>query len=157
MFVMRVEIDDTWIAPVYDHVHHGRILSLFERAREGLVAEAGFPNEVALARGHVIVVTNVVVAYKREVRRGLVDVTCDSVEVDGRTFRLGQRIINERQKVAVDAVISLMFMDGTERRGMLPPDDFVQALRSCLPNLSSRRYDPHLKLRSRSPFKRVRI
>jgi len=128
MFAMHFEIDDSWIAPVYDHVHHGKMLSLFERAREGLVAEVGFPNEELLAQGKVIVVTHVSVAYKREVRRGLVEVTCDSFELDGRTFRLGQRIINDRQKVAVEGVVSLMFMDGAARRGMFPPEDFMQAL-----------------------------
>lgn len=135
MFVMCFEIDDSWIAPVYDHVHHGKILSLFERAREGLVAEAGFPNDELLAQGKIIVVTHVTVAYKREVRRGLAQVTCDNFEADGRTFRLGQRIINDRQKVAVEGEISLMFMDGAARRGIFPPADFMQAIARCLPKM----------------------
>jgi len=142
MFAIRVEIDDTWVAPVYDHVHHGKMLSLFERSREGLVAEVGFPNEELLAQGKVIVVTHVSAAYKREVRRGMVEVTCDSFEIDGRTFRLGQRIINDRQKVAVEGVVSLMFMDGAARRGVLPPEDFVQALQQRLPAMLGRQGQP---------------
>lgn len=133
MFSIQIEIDDSWLSPVYDHVHHGRMLSMFEQARLGLVEAIGFPNDDLLRQGKFIVVTRADVAYKREVKRGKVVVTCEVVEIDGRTVRMQQKIINERGKVAVEAVISLMFMDGETRLGVLPPEDFATALLARLP------------------------
>lgn len=132
MFSIPIQVDASWITPVYEHVHHGRMLSLFEEARLALVESVGFPNEQLMRAGKVLVVTGVNVAYKREVRRGSVQVTCDSVVIDGRTIRLGQSIINERGKVAVAAQVSLMFMDNATRRGIEVPEDFRVALSARL-------------------------
>lgn len=128
VFSIDIDVDDTWISPVYDHVHHGKLLSMFEQSREALVADIGFPNDAMLRDGKVLVITNVSVAYKREVQRGRFQVTCDSVVVDGRTIVISQRIVNSKGKTAVQGEISLMFMDGAKRRGMLPPTDFIAAI-----------------------------
>jgi acyl-CoA thioesterase FadM len=132
MFSLEIEVDDSWLSSVYDHVHHGRMLSMFEQARLGLVEAIGFPNDELLRQGKFIVVTRAEVAYKREVKRGRVSVTCDGVKMDGRTFRIRPRIINHRGKVAVEAEVSLMFMDGATRLGVLPPEDFAAALTAKL-------------------------
>lgn len=130
MFSIKITIDDSWIAPVYNHVHHGRALSLLERAREAFVAAAGFPNEQLLAEGKVLVVTRVEVSYKREVKPGEVLVTCDGVVYEGRTLRMAQSIINDRGKTCVEGFVDLMFMDGQTRRGMDAPEDFLKAVLS---------------------------
>jgi acyl-CoA thioesterase FadM len=54
-------------------------------------------------------------------------VTCEDLEVDGKTLIIGQKILNERGKVAVEARIESVFMDMDTRRGMLPPEGFVEA------------------------------
>jgi acyl-CoA thioesterase FadM len=41
--------------------------------------------------------------------------------------------VNERKKVAVEAEVSLMFMDPVARRGADIPDDFRAALECSLP------------------------
>jgi YbgC/YbaW family acyl-CoA thioester hydrolase len=128
MFSIPIEVDASWLSPLYDHVHHGRILSLFELSRAALAESIGFPNEQLMQAGKVLVVTRVEVDYKREVRLGIFEVTCDSVSMDGRTMRIRQRVINKNQKVAVEAQVSLMFMDAVARRGMAIPEDFAQAL-----------------------------
>ena len=130
MFSIQIKVDDSWITPVYEHVHHGRMLSMFEDARLALVDAIGFPNDQLIREGKVLVITKADVAYKREVKRGTVQVTCDSVDIEDRTITLTQRIINDRQKVAVEAQMSLMFMDSETRRGMLPPSDFSRALKN---------------------------
>ncbi len=106
---------------------------MFEQARLALVQAIGFPNDELMRQGKILVITGAQVAYKREVKRGSVEVTCDSVTLDDRTIRIRQRIINERQKVAVEAELSLMFMDRDTRRGTLPPPDFAAALSARLP------------------------
>jgi YbgC/YbaW family acyl-CoA thioester hydrolase len=133
-FSIQIEIDSSWIAAVYDHVHHGRILSLFEQSRAALVEAVGFPNEVLMGQGKVIVVTRVEADYKREVRAGPVEVTCDAASIEGRTIKLHQRILNEKGKVAVDARVCLMFMDASTRRGMDIPREFAAALSARLPD-----------------------
>lgn len=127
MFSINVEIDDTWVEPVYDHVHHGRCLSLFERARCGLLEHIGFPNEQLLAEGKVLVITKVQASYKREVKRGTVRVTCDRAELNKKAIIIHQTLFNERGKPAVELVIESVFMDMNSRRGMEPPPDFAEA------------------------------
>jgi YbgC/YbaW family acyl-CoA thioester hydrolase len=130
MFSIDFNIDQSWIATEYSHVHHGRILSIFEHARGEFVASIGFPNDQLMREGKVLVITEVAAVYKREVKLGVVKVTCDSVEIDNRTIKMHQRIINDRDKVAVEGTFSLMFMDASTRRGMNPPEDFVQAVKT---------------------------
>jgi YbgC/YbaW family acyl-CoA thioester hydrolase len=127
MVAISVEIDDNWITPVYEHVHHGRCFSLFEEARLELLRVIGFPNEQLLEEGKVLVITKVSAEYKREVKRGTVQVSCDRVELRDRSLVIHQRILNHLGKVAVEATIESMFMNMTTRRGMYPPEDFLAA------------------------------
>lgn len=127
MFSITVEIDDAWIEPVYDHVHHGRSLSLFEQARCALLEHIGFPNDKLLAEGKALVITKVTASYKREIKRGAATVTCDRAEVRDRTLVIHQTLLNERGKPAVELVIESVFMDVKSRRGMEPPPEFLKA------------------------------
>jgi len=127
MVAISVEIDDNWIAPVYEHVHHGRCFSLFEEARLELLRVIGFPNDQLLQEGKVLVITKVSAEYKREVKRGTVQVTCDRVELRDRSLVIHQRILNHLGKVAVEATVESMFMNQATRRGMHPPEDFLAA------------------------------
>jgi len=127
MFSITVDIDDEWVVPVYDHVHHGRSLSLFEQARCALLEHIGFPNDQLLAEGKALVITKVEAVYKREVKRGRVTVTCDRAEVRDRTLVIHQTLLNERGKPAIDLVIESVFMDVKSKRGMEPPPEFLKA------------------------------
>jgi YbgC/YbaW family acyl-CoA thioester hydrolase len=127
MFSIQVELDDQWVAPVYDHVHHGQCFHLFEQARVAYMAHIGFPNDVLLARGQAAVITAVAAQYKREVKRGRATVTCEDLKVEGKTLIIGQKILNERGKVAVEARIESVFMDMNTRRGIMPPEGFIEA------------------------------
>jgi YbgC/YbaW family acyl-CoA thioester hydrolase len=127
MVSITINIDDSWVEPIYEHVHHGKCLSLFEQARCALLDHIGFPNDALLEDGKVLVITSVQAAYKREVKRGKVTVTCDRVDLNGRALVIHQRILNERGKVAVEAVVESVFMDNSTRRGMTPPEDFLTA------------------------------
>ena len=127
MFAIEIELDDEWVAPVYDHVHHGRCFYLLEQARVAYMDRIGFPNEILLSRGQAAVITAVAAQYKREVKRGRVSVTCEDLKVEGKTLIIGQKILNERGKVAVEARIESVFMDMNTRRGIMPPDGFIEA------------------------------
>jgi YbgC/YbaW family acyl-CoA thioester hydrolase len=127
MFSIEIELGDTWVAPVYDHVHHGHCFFLLEQARTAYMDRIGFPNDLLLSRGQAAVITAVAAKYKREVKRGRVSVTCEDLRVEGKTLIIGQRILNERGKVAVEATIESVFMDMTTRRGIMPPEGFIEA------------------------------
>jgi len=127
MFAIEIELDDEWVAPVYDHVHHGRCFYLLEQARVAYMDHIGFPNDLLLSRGQAAVITAVAAQYKREVKRGRVSVTCEDLKVDGKTLIIGQKILNERGKVAVEARIESVFMDMNTRRGIIPPEGFIDA------------------------------
>jgi YbgC/YbaW family acyl-CoA thioester hydrolase len=124
MFSITVDLTDQWVTPVYEHVHHGRCFDLFEEARIGLLRAIGFPNDMLLGEGKALVIAKVEATYKREVKKGLVTVTCEDIAIDGRTLIVHQKIVNARGKVAVDARIESVFMDMNTRRGMDIPEDF---------------------------------
>lgn len=130
MFSITVSIDEDWIEPVYNHVHHGRSLSLFEQARCALLAHIGFPNEKLLEEGKALVITKVTATYKREIKRGVATVTCDRGEVRDRTLVIYQTLLNERGKPAVELLIESVFMDVDSRRGIEPPAEFIKAFRA---------------------------
>jgi YbgC/YbaW family acyl-CoA thioester hydrolase len=127
MFSISVDLTDEWITPPYDHVHHGRCFFLFEEARVQLLRHIGFPNDELLADGKALVITKVEAAYKREVKKGAVTVTCETPAIDGKTLVVHQKILNERGKIAVEARIESVFMDMNTRRGMAPPEEFKAA------------------------------
>lgn len=128
MFCIEIETPAEWVEPVYDHVHHSRCFYLFERAREGLLDKLGLPYKDYLKRGLGAVVGSVQATYKRELKGGLLTVTCDSVELVGRSVFFNQRVLNPRGKAAIEARIELIFMDFAARRGVSPPTDLVAAL-----------------------------
>lgn len=129
MFSIAVELGDAWIDPVYQHVHHARCFSLMEQARVAFLDAVGVPNDQLLAEGKVFVITKVEVEFKREVKGAAVSVTCDEVVVEGRTVTFHQRIVNERQKTAVEGRIHLMCMGMDTRRAIDVPSEVIEALR----------------------------
>jgi acyl-CoA thioesterase FadM len=135
MFSIDIDIDERWIVSEFAHVHHGRMLSLFERSREAFLESIGFPNSEYLRLGKMIVITEVAVRYKREVKIGLVSVSCEGFKVNARVMVLKQAIRNERGKVLAEGEFSMMFMDGVSRRGFEPPGDLIVAMKDRLPGL----------------------
>lgn len=123
-FEITLEIDDSWIEPVYEHVHHGRSLSLLERGRIELLKSIGTPNDELLAKGLALVIVRINVAYKREIVKGAVTVSCTAGALDGRSIILTQQIRNSRGKVAIDATVESMFMSSETRRGLEIPVEF---------------------------------
>jgi len=131
-FSTEIELDQSWIEPLYDHVHHGRCLSLLEQARLAFLVEIGFPNDVLLKKGEALVITRVEAVYKREIKKGRVRVTCEEPSVEGRYLTLRQRVFNDRGKLMVEATVESVFMNVRTRRGMDVPQDFRQAFERTL-------------------------
>jgi len=124
IFSIELTIDESWITSKYNHVHHGRSLFLLEDCRLELLRSIGTPNDQLLKAGLALVITNISVDYKREIREGRVTITCHSGLLTGREIVLKQEIINERGKIAVQASVTSMFMSVETRRGLDIPEDF---------------------------------
>ncbi len=124
MFAIETEIEDDLIDDLYNHVHHGRCFYLLERGRLALMEVIGQPNDMWLKRGIALVITNVNVQYKRELKRGPITITCDTGRVEGKRIVVEQRILNSRGKIAVQGSIESAFMSIQDRRGIDVPEEF---------------------------------
>ena len=110
----------------YDHVHHATAVSYLERARLAYLETIGHPNESLLARNLFLVITEIQLRYMRELKGGKIEVTCENPRLEGKRVVVDQRVLNNRGKVAVDAVVKSAFMDGETKRAIVVPDFFLQ-------------------------------
>lgn len=131
MFSIKLTVDDNHIELPYNHVHHASSLRYLEHARVEFLKEIGHANADYIARNIFVVISAIEVAYLREVLAGEITVTCEDVEVDGKLVRIRQRLINAKGKTCIRAMVGCMFMDGSSRRAIKPPDGFIQAVRYC--------------------------
>lgn len=129
-FQIPFNITDEWIESRYNHVHHGRVLSILEHARIELLKSIGMPNEMLLDRGDALVITRIEVQYKREVRVGAVTVTCEEPAIENREIVLKQRLLNDKGKELLVAKVHSMFLSTTLKKGIQVPDDFKLAFNS---------------------------
>ncbi len=128
MFTQEYNVGDDFVDETYRHVDHMHSLKLMERCRLDLLKAVGVPNDALIARGLYAVVTAVRVEYLREVKAGLIRVTCDRCVSSQRGFTMFQSLFNEKGKIAVRGEIDWLLMDGTTKRGVYPPADLAEAL-----------------------------
>jgi thioesterase III len=126
MFSIEIDIGDQQLQSAYRHVHHADALRFLERARLAYLEHLGTPNGAFIERGLLTVVSRLNVQYKREIRGGPARVTCENGRFVGKTLILEQKIYNERGKLAIEAILELMFMSAATRRAVAPPDEFRQ-------------------------------
>ncbi len=127
MFTAQYLLSDSDLEAVYKHVHHAKALEFLERARLALLEKIGLPSTTLISRGLFAVVYRIEVVYKREVFAGQICVTCENGRIEGKSFYLTQRLLNERQKECVSAEVEGKLMDGVSKRAVEPPSDFRQA------------------------------
>lgn len=128
MFATSYSVDESWLDPIYKHVHHARCLELLEFARIAYLESIGCSYNMMLERGEALVITSVDARYKRELKRGVVELRCLKVEIEDRIVRIYQDIQNVRKKTVMEATIELAFMNLQTRRAMAPPNDFRSAV-----------------------------
>lgn len=128
MFSISYTIDESWLDPIHKHVHHAKCLELLEMARIAYLESIGCSYNVMLERGDALVIVSVDARYKRELKRGVVQVRCSQIAVENRIVRIRQDIQNVREKTVMEATIELTFMNLETRRSMVPPNDFLRAV-----------------------------
>ncbi len=129
MFNYEKEVPKNLLVAEYDHVHHAQIVYLLEEGRLRLLESVGYPQDELIKKGIFIVITGLSVRFLREVRGTRISITCENIEIDGRTIRMTQRLINlEKGKDLVLADIELMILDKTIGRAVVVPPYLAEAL-----------------------------
>ncbi len=132
IFHHPLEIDIGLVDRVYKHVHHADILKLLETARLEMLKAIGKPSEYYLNQGLFLVIAKIEVEYLREVKGGRLAVICEDIEIKGKSILIGQKLLNERGKIAVRAKVESVFLSGSLQRAIVPPGDFLEALAGWL-------------------------
>ncbi len=126
VFEWQREVPESDLNKEYLHIHHARSLVYLEEGRCEYLKRIGFPLTALMARGLFLVVSKIEVQYLREVRNGAYVITCEEPAVEGKRAALRQRLVNDRSKVCLDAIIEFAMIDGRTRRAVVFPDAFVQ-------------------------------
>ncbi len=128
MYTLDYEITDSEVEESYAHVHHATTLCILEKGRLSLLEHIGFPNESLIEQGIFLVLTRIDVQYKRELFAGPVQVTCENMRVEDKRFSLQQRILKQPAgKVAIEAMVEFVAMDGASKRAIRAPEELTQA------------------------------
>lgn len=111
------------LQPLYRHVNHARALSYLEWARTEFLKDINCPQEKLIAKGIFSVVVSVNIRYKRELFAGEIKVSCEDMEIRGKSLFVRQKIYNSKGKEAVSALVELMFlMSHNKRAGQVPAE-----------------------------------
>lgn len=125
-FSITRAILDSEIEPRYNHVHHARALHFLEECRVAYLEHIGCPLESYLSKRVFLVITRIDAQYKREIRSGTITVTCENPTINAKRVSLRQRIINDRGKDCIEALVEFAFLSGETGRSMVPPETFMQ-------------------------------
>jgi thioesterase III len=111
---------------VNGHVNNAKYVEYLEWGREAWYDHQGFPYDRLLGLGAITVVVNLNLNLRQACQQGDRLRILTRPERRGRTsFALGQRIETEEGKVAADAIVTLVTIDPTTRRGRPLPEAFA--------------------------------
>ncbi|MFD3314869.1 acyl-CoA thioesterase [Streptomyces sp. NPDC058656] len=113
------------------HVNQAVYVNYAEHARWSLLQAAGITQAGLAAKGVGPVSLEMTVRYRRELRAGdEVEVTCEFIWGEGKTFRIEQTIRKPDGTVAAELTAVGGLMDLKERKLVTDPRDYFRALAS---------------------------
>ncbi|MEU9962119.1 acyl-CoA thioesterase [Streptomyces sp. NPDC050982] len=116
---------------VQGHLNQAVYVNYAEHARWSLLQTAGITQAGLAAKGVGPVSLEMTVRYRRELRAGdEVEVTCDFIWGEGKTFRIEQTIRKPDGTVAAELTAVGGLMDLKERKLVADPRDYFRALAS---------------------------
>ncbi|MFG2349711.1 acyl-CoA thioesterase [Streptomyces phaeochromogenes] len=116
---------------VQGHVNQAVYVNYAEHARWSLLQAAGISQAGLAAKGVGPVSLEMTVRYRRELRAGdEVEVTCDFIWGEGKTFRVEQTIRKSDGTVAAEITGVGGLMDLKQRKLVADPRDYFRALAS---------------------------
>jgi len=133
MYSTEIVLNEKDLISEYNHVHHAKIVSLLEEGRLSLLSFIKLPLEVLVEQDLFLVITGLKVRFLREIKAGTILVTCEEIKIDSRKIQMSQRIVlAESSKVAVQAEIELMIIDGKSGKAIQIPEFLGEALLSLI-------------------------
>ncbi|MDQ0948664.1 acyl-CoA thioester hydrolase [Streptomyces phaeochromogenes] len=116
---------------VQGHLNQAVYVNYAEHARWSLLQAAGISQAGLAAKGVGPVSLEMTVRYRQELRAGdEVEVTCDFIWGEGKTFRIEQTIRKTDGTVAAEITAVGGVMDLKERKLVVDPKDYFRALAS---------------------------
>lgn len=114
------------LQPFYNHLNHAKVLTFLERARAQFLEDIECPLQTLISEGIFSVVASIEVKYKRELFAGEILVTCENIKVSGKSLFVKQRIYNSKGKLAIEAVVEIMFLRAATKRAGNVPDKIAE-------------------------------
>lgn len=127
MFTCNVPIAEDMINNPYRHVHHADTVKILEHGRLKLLEHLGIPNtEFMFEQGFPIVVVDLNVRYRRELKPGVVTVSVDTCAIESRLIKMSQRIILDGGEDAVVAKVVCVCISPQTTKSISPPREFIE-------------------------------
>ena len=121
---ITVEVAQAELDPEYQHLHHSKYCLLFEQGRTSLMKQAGVPLPAVIAEGLFPVVTQLSIAYLREVKCGEYKVETTVAEIRWKVIIFEQTIIDARGKDVAQATVQCMILKRASGRAIAVPDEW---------------------------------
>jgi len=116
----------------YHHLHHVRIVKLLETVRIDWFNEKLFSLEELLIKGFLCVITKLDLDFLREIKEGEVAGVLSNLKLENKKIILTQKLYNNKKKCLVSAVVNLVFIDITTKRGSVPPKGFLNKIKGYI-------------------------
>ena len=114
-------------------VHHSNYIRYFECARNGLIADFGYPIEACERDGVTIPVVSVECRYKHPARMGdIVTVSADIDKVPLAKLVIRQQVCNQHGEVCAEGQVTLGFLDKATGRPVRCPDKLLEIIENNL-------------------------
>ncbi|WP_128894800.1 acyl-CoA thioesterase [Longirhabdus pacifica] len=113
------------------HVNNAKYLEYMEWARFDWIQKAGLTVEKLREKQIMIVLVNVNINYRKEIRFGdkvkVVTKPVKPTRVGGKSGTMIQEIYNQHGDLATDAEITIVFIDAVKRKSIEIPEEIIQA------------------------------
>jgi YbgC/YbaW family acyl-CoA thioester hydrolase len=121
---IAITVDASELDPQYQHLHHSKYCLLFEQGRTSLMKKAGLPLPEVIAEGLFPVVTQLSIAYLREVKSGDYYVATTVSEIRWKVIVFEQLITDPRGKEIAQATVQCMILNKSAGRATAIPEDW---------------------------------
>lgn len=118
---------------VKGHVNNAKFIEYLQWGRWDWLDRQGLTNERLLDMGAVLVVANININYRREVKMGdTVKVETYPISISDKSFIVKQIIVRGDNEVVADAEVVMVAIDPSVRKSRMLPDDLVNFLRKTI-------------------------
>ena len=113
----------------FGHVNNATYLTLFEQARWDWITKRGYGLEKIQRIKQGPVVLDVHLTFRKELRlRETIMIETQTLSYEGKIGKVSQKMFNQKNQLACDAVFTFGLFDTEQRKLILPTDDWLIAV-----------------------------